>query len=172
MISPLQSLSLFMLLAMPLTSACSQPKGRYQAAVIIDDSGTLCMKVNDSKESRRYHPILSVVDVYERRTDGALSVWQQGYAAQRVQPVVSPEDCVARDALEANPFPVFSVGKRYTVVMTGGIVKEDGRAESRVYRGYFCMIESEGKPRVHQVLFDRRRQVWAWDACSASARSM
>ncbi len=129
------------------------------------------MKLSDNRESRRYHPRLSVIDVYEQGVDGAVSVWQQNYADQGVQPMVSPDDCVASGALGSNPFPIFSVGKRYTAVMSGGIVKESSRSESRVYRGHFCMTEKDGKPYVHQVQFDKRRQVWAWDACGAATGS-
>lgn len=158
----------FALVLLPFSVLCSQPKGRYQSAVIVDRQGLLCVGVSNTRESRKYRPQISVVRLYEDVAGREIPIWRQAYTPDEGLPTVSPDDCLAHDVLAENPFPEFAVGMRYVATIAAGIHMKDGRSESRYYRGYFCMVERDGERHVHQVLFNRRRGEWAWDACSAS----
>lgn len=162
-----RGLLIAVLALIPLAAECMQPKGRYQWLAVVDQGGVLCLKVNDTKESRRYRSEVSVVDVYEDVAGTQTRIWMQHYVSTvSAIPTVSPDDCLAHDVLETNPLPEFGVGKRYTASVVGVIEKEAGRRERRYYQGYFCMVEIDGVPRVQQVLFDKRRGEWAWNACA------
>lgn len=160
-----------LLLAMLAVISCPaesmQPKGRYQWGEISDRNGLPCIGVSDVRESRKYGVEVSGVDLYQRQAGKQVAVWTQYYAGAGAQsPVVAPGDCVAHEVLAENPFPVFEIGERYTTTVVAVIEKGAGKRERRYYHGYFCMVEKEGLRHVHQVLFDKRREVWAWDACT------
>lgn len=145
----------------------SQPKNLYQAAVIGERDGSLCIRIADNKESRKYHPRISGLDIYELRASGAARVWEAIYLhGVDPLPVVSPSDCMSDAQGSDAPVPQLVTGKRYSVTVAAGVVKNDGRSQRRFYTGNFCMVEKEGLRHVHQVLFDRRPEVWAWDACT------
>lgn len=161
-----RALLLAIITSVSLPAECMQPRRQNQWAEISDRNGLPCIGVSDVKESRKYGVEVSVVDLYQRQAGKQVTVWTQQYSGAGVQsPVVAPGDCVAHEVLAENPFPVFDIGERYTAMVVAVIEKGTGKRERRYYRGYFCIVERDGERRVQQVLFDKRREVWAWDTC-------
>ncbi|GEM_PF-2305464 len=162
--------STFMLLAallmLPVTAPGSPPRGRYQQVVISDEGGALCLRANDVPELKRAVSMVTNVTIYHRQGGAQRPIWSQSYPPNEVAPpVISPGDCMNDVGSEENPLPALVAGVEYSAEVAAFIVDKSGSPVRRWYSGYFCMVRSEGGLEVRQVLFDRRRGVWRWDAC-------
>ena len=162
--------SVFVLLAallmLPGAAPGSQPKGRYQQAVISDEGGVLCLRANDVPELKRAASIVTNLTIYHRQGGAQRPIWSQSYPPNEVAPpVISPGDCMDDVGTEENPLPALVPGVEYSAEVAAFIVDKSGSQVRRWYSGHFCMLRSEGGFEVRQVLFDRRRGVWGWDAC-------
>lgn len=156
---------LALLVVLPLPAACSPPPDRYQSAVITSSQGKLCFKVEDNAESRGQSLSITGLSINEERPEGIRTVWDSDFVrAGKPDAVVTPNECVPYAGADTRPEPLLHPGARYQVALWGSVDKK-GKPESRWYRGYFCMVKAEGEMRAQQVVWDKRRDEWAWNAC-------
>lgn len=168
----MKRLILLMHLLVPTACALAAP-GRYQEGVVRQKGEMPCFAVADTEETRTTAPRLAVVDVGERLTVGAKSIWELSWGEDGGQlPALSPEGCIVYGTAELGgkprlvPVALFP-GKRYEMNIwsyIGDKAKKESKA--RNYHGNFCLTtEPAHKPVVHQVFWDDRLNKWRWDVC-------
>lgn len=149
---------------------CSSAAERHQDAVVGSENGRPCFSVENNAETRATAPRVAAIDLYEYKEGKAILVWEanfmheQGGAKKRLR----PGECIAYPAPEDGGASALVPRRAYSATIWA-FVDVSGESQRRWYSGYFCMLAKDGKPQVHQVLWDRQREVWAWDACGLPA---
>lgn len=148
-------------LSLPAVAAVQ--KGTFQDASISKAGDSVCVSIREDKKADRSAVTVRGVSLGERTPSGAHYIWRSYFVpAGLEEPSATPGQCIPYERISA--FPELHAGKAYELTITG-----DSDGSVRFYKAFFCMIDVSGTLDIHPVQFDRKRKVWAWDACPGVA---
>lgn len=169
-----KSLLSLLLISIPITGGCTQPRGTYQHATVQWVGGTACFSVADTSESRRTPPTITAVTVSRFTGQDWVRQWQ--WVTPLTPPaILSPSDCIPygyqppSGAGLPDSFPVLRPGERYGVEIGGHVPNPSTRGDPTVSRSYdrqFC-LEEPGAETMEVVLVPRIRGALDWSICPA-----